>query len=81
LLLSELQGFSESAIDRDIPSDVIMQTADIFAWDIDFFGVGHGKVAVIRFVNQRRVHESSFFIDSKDKSGYYDKKRGVQEMP
>ena len=29
-------SFYQSAIDRGIPSDVIMEIADIFAWDIDF---------------------------------------------
>lgn len=29
-------SFYQSAIDRGVPSDVIMDIADIFAWDIDF---------------------------------------------
>jgi len=88
-------SFYQSAIDSGIPSDVIMEIADIFAWDIDFLVdirpgdtfqvmlnryyrkgkcIGHGKVLAIRFVNQKRVHESFYFTDSKGRSGYYDRK-------
>jgi len=88
-------SFYQSAIDRGIPSDVIMEIADMLAWDIDFLVdirpgdtfqvvlsryyrqgkcIGHGKVLAIRFVNQKRVHESFYFTDSKDRPGYYDRK-------
>jgi len=88
-------SFYQSAIDKGIPSDVIMEIADMLAWDIDFLvdirpgdtyqvvlnryyrqgrGIGHGKVLAIRFVNQKRVHESFYFTDSKGRSGYYDRK-------
>ena len=87
-------SFYQSAIDRGIPPEVIMEIADIFAWDIDFLVdirpedtfqvilnkyyrkgecIGHGKVLAVRFVNQKRIHESFYFNDSKDRSGYYDK--------
>jgi len=87
--------FYQSAIDRGIPSDIIMQIADMLAWDIDFLVdiragdgfqvvhnryyrqgkcIGHGKVLAIRFVNQKRVHESFYFTDCKGRSGYYDRK-------
>ncbi len=88
-------SFYQSAIDRGIPPEVIMEIADIFAWDIDFLVdirpedafqvilnkyyrkgkcIGHGKVLAVRFVNQKRIHESFYFNDSKDRSGYYDKR-------
>lgn len=88
-------SFYQSAIDRGIPSDVIMEIADMLAWDIDFLVdirpgdtfqvvhnryyrqgkcMGHGKVLAIRFVNQKRVHESFYFTDSNGRSGYYDRK-------
>jgi len=88
-------SFYQSAIDRGIPSEVIMEIADILAWDIDFLVdirpgdtfqvvldryyrqgkcIGHGKVLAIGFVNQKRVHESFYFTDSKGRSGYYDRK-------
>jgi len=88
-------SFYQSAIDRGIPSEVIIEIADILAWDIDFLVdirpgdtfqvvlnryyrqgkcIGHGKVLAIRFVNQKTVHESFYFTDSKGRSGYYDRK-------
>jgi murein DD-endopeptidase MepM/ murein hydrolase activator NlpD len=59
-------SFYQSAIDRGIPPEVIMEIADIC--------IGHGKVLAVRFVNQKRIHESFYFNDSKDRSGYYDKR-------
>ncbi len=88
-------SFYQSAIDRGLPSDAIMEIADIFAWDIDFLVdirpgdtfqvilkkyyrkgecIGHGKVLSVRFVNQKRIHESFYFTDSKDRSFYFNRK-------
>ena len=88
-------SFYESALDRDLPPDVIMAIADMFAWDIDFLVdirpgdsfqvilhryyrngncIGLGKVLAVRFVNQERIHESFYFIDSQGREGYYDRK-------
>jgi len=88
-------SFYQSAIDMGIPSDVIMEIADIFAWDIDFLVdirpgdtfqvilnkyyrkgecIGHGKIDAVRFVNQKKIHESFYFTDYKGRSCYYDRK-------
>ena len=87
-------SFYQSGIDMGVPSDIIMEIADIFAWDIDFLvdikpgdtfqaifnryyrkgkSIGHGKVFSARFVNQKRIHESFYFTNSKGRSGYYDR--------
>ncbi len=35
--------------------------------------IGLGKILAIRFINQKRVHESFYFVDSSGKEGYYDR--------
>jgi murein DD-endopeptidase MepM/ murein hydrolase activator NlpD len=35
--------------------------------------IGLGNVLAIRFVNQNKIHESFYFVDSKGKEGYYNK--------
>ena len=86
--------FYESALERGLPSELAMEFADIFAWDIDFLVdirpgdsfhaifdghytkgncVGHGNVIAATFVNQERLHESFYFIDTDGRAGYYDR--------
>jgi murein DD-endopeptidase MepM/ murein hydrolase activator NlpD len=86
--------FYESALERGLPSELAMEFADIFAWDIDFLVdirpgdsfhaifdrhytkgncVGHGKMIAAKFVNQERLHESFYFIDTDGRAGYYDR--------
>ena len=87
-------SFYESALERDLPSELAMEIADIFAWDIDFLVdirpgdsfhaifdryytkgdcVGYGNVIAAKFVNQERLHESFYFIDTDGRAGYYDR--------